>query len=181
MPTSQATTILHEVEEGKPISGKTRAFQHRRLQNRFQRFILRTFREQQKKKGLTQKELAQRIDSRPEQINRWLSIPGNLTLNTVCDLLLGMGMDLDDPSATPLEELAGDAEQADAPVEIQKAVNSVQIGQPSSSYSTTIAMLGRVQTTATNQPLAAAHRFAGLSNPRQGTKLDIDRVLNAGH
>jgi transcriptional regulator with XRE-family HTH domain len=111
MPTSQATLILREVEHGKPISAKTRAFQRRRLQNRFHRFILRTFREQQRKNGLTQKQLAERIDSRPEQVNRWLSISGNLTLNTISDLLLGMAVDLDDPSATPLLDLAHESEQ----------------------------------------------------------------------
>jgi hypothetical protein len=109
MPTSQATLILHEVERERPISAKTKTFQHRRMQNRFHRFLLKTFREQEKK-GLTQKKLAERIGSRPEQINRWLSFPGNLTLNTICDLLLGMGVDLDDPSATSLLELAIEAE-----------------------------------------------------------------------
>lgn len=124
MPTSQAMLILNEVEHSKPISAKTRAFQHRRLQNRFQRFLLRTFRQQHRKTGLIQKALADRIDSRPEQVNRWLSIPGNLTLNTICDLLLGMGVDLDDPSATPLADLAAETDQKIAPQEIQKAANS---------------------------------------------------------
>jgi transcriptional regulator with XRE-family HTH domain len=108
MPTSQAMSILHEVERSKPISEKTRAFQRRRLQNRFHRFLLTMFRQQQKN-GLTQKELADRIGTRPEQVNRWLSIPSNLTLNTIADLLLGMAVDLDDPSATPLSVLAEEA------------------------------------------------------------------------
>jgi hypothetical protein len=105
IPISQAALLLNEVQGSKPISARTREFQHRRFQNRIYRFLSRAFREQQRK-GLTKKELAKRIDSRPEQITRWLSIPSNLTLNTVCDLLLGMAMDLDDPSATPLEDLA---------------------------------------------------------------------------
>ncbi len=124
---SQATSILHEVEHSKPISAKTRAFQHRRMQNRFHRFILKTFREQQKKTGLTQKELAERIDSRPEQINRWLSIPGNLTINTICDLLLGMAVDLDDPSATSLADLAQATENKPVPQEVRGAASSIQI------------------------------------------------------
>jgi len=130
MPTSQAMLILHEVQHGKPISAKTRAFQRRRLQNRFHRFILRTFRQQQKNAGLTQKELADRIDSRPEQVNRWLSIPGNLTLKTISDLLLGMAVDLDDPSATPLADLAREAERKTAPQEIRQVANSIQMAYP---------------------------------------------------
>jgi len=121
MPTSQATSILREITNSKPISEKTRAFQRRRLQNRFYRFILKTFKEQQKN-GLTQKELAERIHSRPEQINRWLSIPGNLTLNTIADLLLGMGVDLDDPSSTPLTKLV---EQAERPAEAVKSAKLI--------------------------------------------------------
>jgi hypothetical protein len=109
MPTSQAMLILREIERDRPIPARTKSFQHRRMQNRFHRFLLKTFREQEKK-GLTQKKLAERIGSRPEQINRWLSIPGNLTINTICDLLLGMGVDLDDPSATSLSDLAIEAE-----------------------------------------------------------------------
>ena len=123
MPTSQATLILHEVENSKPISSRTREFQHRRFQNRIYRFLSQIFKEQQKK-GLTKKELAERIDSRPEQINRWLSVPSNLTINTICDLLVGMGMDLDDPSATSLEDLAHETEQpalaAVASVDVQR-------------------------------------------------------------
>lgn len=129
MPTSQATLILREVERGQPISARTRAFQRRRLQNRFHRFILKTFREQQRK-GLTQKQLAERIDSRPEQINRWLSIPGNLTLNTISDLLLGMAVDLDDPSATPLLELAREVEQEIVPISVREAVNALPMIHP---------------------------------------------------
>lgn len=110
MPISQATLLLSEVEHNKPISAKTRDFQHRRFQNRYHEFLLSVFEEQQKKTGLTKKELAARIDCRPEQVTRWLSIPNNLTLNTICDLLLGMAVDLDDPSATTLVELAQEAD-----------------------------------------------------------------------
>lgn len=130
MPTSQATLILREVESGEPISAKTRAFQRRRLQNRFHRFILKAFREQQRKNGLTQKQLAERIDSRPEQVNRWLSISGNLTLNTISDLLLGMAVDLDDPSATPLLELAREVEQEIVPIIVRDAVNALPMIHP---------------------------------------------------
>lgn len=104
MPISQ-TSILSEIEHGKPIRLRTRAIYRRRLQNRVHRLVLRAFREQEKKAGLTQKGLAERIDSRPELINRWLGIPGNWTLNTISDLLLGIGVDLDDFSFTPIAEL----------------------------------------------------------------------------
>jgi transcriptional regulator with XRE-family HTH domain len=110
MPTSQ-TSILSEVERGKPISLRTRAFYRRRLQNRIHRLVAEAFRKQAKATGLTQKQLAERIGSRPEQVNRWLGLAGNLTLNTLSDLLLGMAVDLDDPSVTTIADLLPEAEE----------------------------------------------------------------------
>jgi plasmid maintenance system antidote protein VapI len=40
--------------------------------------------------GLTKAELARRIGRPPEMVHRWLAAPRNLTLDTVCELLLGI-------------------------------------------------------------------------------------------
>lgn len=45
--------------------------------------------------GLTKRELAYRLDKEPAQITRWLSGPSNWTLDTVSDLMLAMGAELD--------------------------------------------------------------------------------------
>ena len=122
MPTSQ-TSILSEIERGNPISLRTRAYYRRRLQNRIHRLVSQAFKQQQRDKGLTQKTLAARIDSDKAQLNRWLGIPGNWTLNTISDLLLGMAVDLDDPSVTPISELIHDGQQKQKEVaQKQKAV-----------------------------------------------------------
>jgi hypothetical protein len=105
------TSISSEIQRDKPISARTKAFYRRRLQNRIHRLIVKAFREQAKTTGLTQKRLAERIESRPEQINRWLGIAGNWTLNTVSDLLLGMAVDLDDPTYSIIAELEAEAAQ----------------------------------------------------------------------
>jgi len=39
----------------------------------------------------TQRDLARRIHRKPEQVSRWLGAPGNLTIDTMSDLLIGMG------------------------------------------------------------------------------------------
>jgi transcriptional regulator with XRE-family HTH domain len=108
MPTSQMS-ILSEIRGTKPISARTKAYYRRRLQNLMHRLILKAFRDEAKKTGLTQKELAKRIGSRPEQVNRWLGIPNNLTLNTIADMLLGIGVDLDYPTVTSIENLVLEA------------------------------------------------------------------------
>lgn len=110
MPTSQ-TSILSEIEKGKPISLRTRAYYRRRLQNKIHRLVRQAFKQQETETGLTQKTLAARIDSDKAQVNRWLGIPGNWTLNTISDLLLGMAVDLDDPSVTRITDLIEDRKQ----------------------------------------------------------------------
>ncbi|HTT76778.1 MAG TPA: helix-turn-helix transcriptional regulator [Candidatus Binataceae bacterium] len=105
--TISQTSILSEIENGNPISLRTRTYYRRRLQNRIHRLISQTFKQQQKSNGLTQKTLAERIDIDKAQLNRWLGISGNWTLNTLSDLLLGMAVDLDDPSVTNIADLVG--------------------------------------------------------------------------
>ncbi|MGD0671161.1 MAG: helix-turn-helix transcriptional regulator [Candidatus Binatus sp.] len=104
MPTFQ-TSILHEIAHGKPISLRTRLLYRRRLQNRVQRLLRKAFRDEQKRTGLTQKEFAERIDKDKSKVNQWLSIASNLTLETISDLLLGLGVDLDELSVTRLANL----------------------------------------------------------------------------
>ncbi|MEI8395810.1 MAG: hypothetical protein WCF85_13805 [Rhodospirillaceae bacterium] len=57
--------------------------------------ILKEFIEREKNEGFTRAELARRIGRKPEQLTRWLSAPGNWTLDTVSDLMLAMDGELD--------------------------------------------------------------------------------------
>jgi Helix-turn-helix len=91
MRTSQMQ-FLNEIKaghDGAPIPEATRAYFQQRLRNRFFEFILNRFVEQQKH-GLTKAKLARRIGKTPDIVNRWLSAPSNLTLDTASDLLLGI-------------------------------------------------------------------------------------------
>jgi transcriptional regulator with XRE-family HTH domain len=107
MPTSQ-TLILDEIIQ-KPIPLRTRLLYRRRLQNQIQRMLRTAFRDEQKRTGLTQKELAERIGKDKSKVNQWLSIASNLTLETISDLLLGLGVDLDELSFTPFRNLVDEA------------------------------------------------------------------------
>jgi hypothetical protein len=94
MITSREHTFLTEILEGKPIPvGKLEYFRAR-LQSRLHQAVLDEWLRQEDR-GLSQAELARRIGKKPEVINRLLGSPGNWTLNTVSDLLLGMACELD--------------------------------------------------------------------------------------
>ena len=87
------------------LSEGTRAYFQDRLRTRLYDLVIREL-ETYKSRGLTQAQLAIRIGKRTDQISRWLSSPGNLTLDTVSDLLLGIAgaelkMDIERPASAP--------------------------------------------------------------------------------
>jgi hypothetical protein len=86
------THLMNEIQaghDGAPIPEAKRVYFQERLKNRFFEFLLNRFLEQQKH-GLTKAKLARRIGKKPEVVNRLLSAPSNLTLDTASDLLLGI-------------------------------------------------------------------------------------------
>jgi DNA-binding phage protein len=104
MITSQQMSLLSDLKE-KPIPESTLAYFRARLRNRLHALVLEAFIKQSEEKQLTQLELAERIGRAPEQVNRWLGAAGNWTLDTISDLMVGIGIDLDDPSYTPIVDL----------------------------------------------------------------------------
>jgi hypothetical protein len=95
MSTSRTQSFLTDIIDGdKPIPVGTIEYFKARLQSRLHQLVLAEFLRQEDK-GLHQAELARRIGRKPEVINRLLGAPGNWTLNTVSDLLLGMCAELE--------------------------------------------------------------------------------------
>jgi hypothetical protein len=92
MITSQKTAFLSEVSsEFDVIPADKRTYLSDRLRHRLYDLILSEFMKHQKDNpGFTQAALARRIGSRPEIVNRWLSSPGNWTLDTISNLLAGI-------------------------------------------------------------------------------------------
>lgn len=76
-----------------PISTYVLTYERQRLRNAIHHIVIEHFMAEAAKSGLTKAELARRLNKRPEQITRCLSAPGNWTLDTVCDLMLAMGLD----------------------------------------------------------------------------------------
>ena len=78
----------------KKISKREIFYFRQRLKNRIFQSIHAYFAKKAESEGLTKKELSERIDKDPAQITKWLSGVKNLELNTISDLLLGMGVEL---------------------------------------------------------------------------------------
>ena len=77
------------LNEAGAIKGTELAYFGQSLRNRVNSILVARFIEAQKL-GLTKAELARRIGRPPEMVHRWLAAPRNLTLDTMCELLLGI-------------------------------------------------------------------------------------------
>ncbi|WP_342239605.1 hypothetical protein [Inquilinus sp. OTU3971] len=97
-------SFLSEIEDAGDIpipSGKLAYFQAR-LKNKLYTHVLKKFLEKEENDGLTKAKLARRIGKKPEVVNRLLGAPGNWTLETVSDLLIGIAAEELEPRSTPV-------------------------------------------------------------------------------
>ena len=107
-PTSSQTSKESEIESDiAKLSAGTLAYFQERFRARIYDLVVREL-EAYKARGATQAQLARRIGKRADQISRWLSNPGNLTLDTISDLLLGLSggelkMEVEHPTRAPIE------------------------------------------------------------------------------
>ena len=86
---SHRTPFLSEIASGDPIPPGKLAYFQERTRNNLHNFILTKFLREEEN-GLTRAELARRIGRSPEVITRLLGAPGNWTIATISDLLLGI-------------------------------------------------------------------------------------------
>jgi hypothetical protein len=78
-----------------PISLDEIFYFRERNRSRIYASVISTFSKCVEEQDLTKREIASKLGKEPAQITRWLSGPGNWTLDTVSDLLLAMGGELD--------------------------------------------------------------------------------------
>lgn len=84
-----------EKKEGEVIPANIRGYFQQRTYSRTHQLLLELLSSEEDRDCLFSKRaLAKRIEKRPEQITRWLSYPGNLTLDTISDLALGLGFEV---------------------------------------------------------------------------------------
>jgi hypothetical protein len=95
MTSSVTQDFLSSVANTSRIPADKLAYFQTRLAARIHQAILKIFGRLERESGLTRKVLARRIGRSPEQITRWFSYPGNLTLATASDIFIGMGYELE--------------------------------------------------------------------------------------
>lgn len=83
------TSEMHRLSEREVF------YYRQRQKNRFFQAVIAYFSDRAESEGLTKRDVATLLDKEPSQITRWLSGPGNWTLDTISDLLLAMGAELD--------------------------------------------------------------------------------------
>lgn len=78
----------------EPLSERDIYYFRQRFQNRVFQAVVAYFADRAETLGVTKKQIAERLGKDPAQITRWLSGPGNLTLDTVSDLLLALDAEM---------------------------------------------------------------------------------------
>lgn len=102
MTLSRRTLFWSEIQDlDAHIPREKLEYLSERFRNDLYDFIIRKFIEQREERGLNQAQLARRLAYDPARLNRLLGAPGNWTLGTVSDLLVGIsGESLDLQAST---------------------------------------------------------------------------------
>ena len=79
----------------KELKRRDIAYYRRRQQNRVFTALAEIFEEEAEKGATSKKELAAILGKDPSQITRWFAGPSNLELDTISDILLAMGAEMD--------------------------------------------------------------------------------------
>lgn len=91
MTTSPPTLSISDlVDEKCQIKQQYLAYFAARSQNDAHELVLSCYQEL-RDSGLTRRDIAARLNKKPEQVTRWLGSPGNWTLETLSNLLLALG------------------------------------------------------------------------------------------
>ena len=91
MTLSQKIDFWSEIEDlDERIPAGKLEYLREKFRNDLYNFVLRKFLEERESRGLNQAQLATRINYNTSQLNRLLGAPGNWTLKTISDLLIGI-------------------------------------------------------------------------------------------
>ncbi|MGE6697555.1 helix-turn-helix domain-containing protein [Hyphomonas sp. NPDC076900] len=145
MTNSQAKSFVSEVLAETPISEGNKIYFQERLKSRLHEILVNTFQTAEQQGTITKTELARKLGKRPEQISRWLNSSSNMQLNTLSDMLLGLGYEPD----ISVRELSDQSAQT-----ASSTVSGIENNETFAPVSWLI--VHQVQPNQTNRPIAAS-------------------------
>lgn len=90
---SPQTPISFKAAQTEVIPTRAIFYFRSRLSNRLHSVVVKEFAKLESQGLINKALLAKKIGKKPEQITRWLGSSGNWTIETLSDLLLGMGLE----------------------------------------------------------------------------------------
>ena len=95
-----------ELAGDEPLSDYALGYLNERVRNSFYDYVLQRFHEAVEQKNFTRAKLARRLGLEPARVTRLLGSPGNWTLDTVSELLIGICREELQPRSKPYLERA---------------------------------------------------------------------------
>jgi transcriptional regulator with XRE-family HTH domain len=87
--------MTNSLKPAEAIRRRDVAYYRRRQQNRVYTALTKFIEAEVRAGRISRKEIADKLSKNPSQISRWLSGPSNFELDTLSDLLLAMGAEMD--------------------------------------------------------------------------------------
>jgi hypothetical protein len=130
---------MANISKNKRPSRRDIAYFRQRQKNRVFTDLVKVFAEESERTGMTKKDWAELLEKDPSQITRWLSAPSNFELDTLSDILLSLGAEMDHrivrfaDRATPNYAHPIIAKCTSAPPPIASGTPTIQLKTPTSS------------------------------------------------
>ena len=86
---------MENISKTNPMSRRDVAYYRQRQKNRVFTALVEFFAQEAERRGVTKKDLAAALSKDPSQITRWMSAPSNFELDTLSDILLALGAEMD--------------------------------------------------------------------------------------
>jgi hypothetical protein len=86
---------MENISKLEEVKDRDLFYYRQRAKNRVFEAITAFFADEAERRGITKRDIAESLHRDPAQITRWLTSPSNLTLDTISDLLLSLGAEMD--------------------------------------------------------------------------------------
>jgi hypothetical protein len=86
---------MENISKPATVSDRDIFYYRQRSKNRLFEALTSFFADEAKRRGISKKDIAECLKKDPALITRWLTAPSNLTLDTISDLLLSLGAEMD--------------------------------------------------------------------------------------